>query len=88
MRFDTRRLVRGASCTVSPLGASRELRETAQRHVQAHARSAQVKQLGHLRPAPSSQPGDTFTLSVQVAGIELQREGWISVPAYLPAIMK
>jgi hypothetical protein len=41
-----------------------------------------------LQPAPGSQPGETFTLSVQVAGIELQREGWISIPTYLPAMMK
>jgi hypothetical protein len=40
-----------------------------------------------LLPEPGAVPGDTFTLTVDVAGITLERDGWISRPMYLPLLL-
>lgn len=41
-----------------------------------------------LRPVAGAQAGDSYTLTVSVAGIELEREGWVSITTYLPLLKK
>jgi hypothetical protein len=41
-----------------------------------------------LRQDAGAQAGQAFALTVRLPGIELQREGWISLPQYLPLVRK
>jgi len=42
----------------------------------------------HLKPAEDATPGDTFTLEVTLAGLQLERVGAIAWEVYLPLIVK